>query len=311
MAAAERAARAARAAAYTARNANQLPGEIVLSLARATAGRPLAARFALAGVQGTIRFRGWQENTIAADALFEPPEGRTRVEADAADLRRVFAATLEFALSRFDRPENTVDWSKPGAASLVVSAIRPVTACYAAARASAWWSFPACRSRWGPPGALLATGETDCRRCSTSSASAKAAAGWFLDRMAEIDRRTRPHVPPCSCRVHALAGRPAFNAQRPAGQAVPGTVPLQRRGPAAGHRRWPRAARPRARLYRDIGLQDVRAATVPRPRGTTLWMSLGYAGFIGTVTAMNEKGLAIGEMGGRGEGQWDGIPMSS
>ena len=39
-------------------------------------------------------------------------------------------------------------------------------------------------------------------------------------------------------------------------------------------------------------------------------MSLGYAGFLGTVTAMNEKGLAIGEMGGRGDGQWDGVPMS-
>jgi hypothetical protein len=39
-------------------------------------------------------------------------------------------------------------------------------------------------------------------------------------------------------------------------------------------------------------------------------MSLGYAGFIGTVTAMNQRGLAIGEMGGRGEGQWDGKPMT-
>ena len=46
------------------------------------------------------------------------------------------------------------------------------------------------------------------------------------------------------------------------------------------------------------------------PEGRYTWMSLGYAGFIGTVTAMNEKGLAIGEMGGRGEGQWDGTPMS-
>ena len=25
---------------------------------------------------------------------------------------------------------------------------------------------------------------------------------------------------------------------------------------------------------------------------------------------MNERGLAVGEMGGRGEGQWDGVPMS-
>jgi hypothetical protein len=31
---------------------------------------------------------------------------------------------------------------------------------------------------------------------------------------------------------------------------------------------------------------------------------------VGTVTAMNEHGLAIGEMGGRGEGDWDGMPMS-
>jgi isopenicillin-N N-acyltransferase like protein len=31
---------------------------------------------------------------------------------------------------------------------------------------------------------------------------------------------------------------------------------------------------------------------------------------LGTVTAMNEKGLAMGEMGGRGEGKWDGLPMS-
>ena len=39
-------------------------------------------------------------------------------------------------------------------------------------------------------------------------------------------------------------------------------------------------------------------------------MTLGYAGFVGTVTAMNEKGLAIGEMGGGGQGHWDGVPMS-
>jgi hypothetical protein len=39
-------------------------------------------------------------------------------------------------------------------------------------------------------------------------------------------------------------------------------------------------------------------------------MTLGYTGFIGTVTAMNEKGLAIGEMGGGGQGLWDGMPMT-
>jgi hypothetical protein len=61
---------------------------------------------------------------------------------------------------------------------------------------------------------------------------------------------------------------------------------------------------------REIDLQEAAAVVVFMPEGHYKWMSLGYAGFIGTVTAMNEKGLAIGEMGGRGEGQWDGIPMS-
>jgi len=37
---------------------------------------------------------------------------------------------------------------------------------------------------------------------------------------------------------------------------------------------------------------------------------VSYAGLIGTVTAMNEKGLAMGEMGGGGQGKWDGLPMS-
>jgi hypothetical protein len=61
---------------------------------------------------------------------------------------------------------------------------------------------------------------------------------------------------------------------------------------------------------RNINLQSGACVQVFMPEGHHKWMSLGYAGFIGTVTAMNEKGLAIGEMGGRGEGDWDGVPMS-
>jgi hypothetical protein len=61
---------------------------------------------------------------------------------------------------------------------------------------------------------------------------------------------------------------------------------------------------------RDIRLQDAAVVTVFLPKDHNKWISHGYAGFIGTVTAMNEKGLAIGEMGGRGEGDWDGTPMS-
>ena len=48
------------------------------------------------------------------------------------------------------------------------------------------------------------------------------------------------------------------------------------------------------------------------PAGHNAWVSLGYAGIIGTVTAMNDKGVAIGEKGegNAGEGDWDGMPMT-
>ena len=61
---------------------------------------------------------------------------------------------------------------------------------------------------------------------------------------------------------------------------------------------------------RDIGLQENSAIIVYKPTGYRAWASVSYAGFVGTVTAMNEKGLTIGEMGGGGEGKWDGLPMA-
>ena len=32
---------------------------------------------------------------------------------------------------------------------------------------------------------------------------------------------------------------------------------------------------------------------------------------IGSVSGMNARGISLGEMGGRGEGQWDGVPMAT
>ena len=39
-------------------------------------------------------------------------------------------------------------------------------------------------------------------------------------------------------------------------------------------------------------------------------MNVTYAGFIGSVTGMNAEQVSIGEMGGRGLGHWDGVPMA-
>ncbi|MFW5653322.1 MAG: C45 family autoproteolytic acyltransferase/hydrolase [Planctomycetota bacterium] len=64
----------------------------------------------------------------------------------------------------------------------------------------------------------------------------------------------------------------------------------------------------------DIGLQDaaVTKFIIPTPEsGRRPFVSAGYAGFVGTVSGMNDAGIALGQMGGRGEGQWDGVPMAS
>ena len=136
---------------------------------------------------------------------------------------------------------------------------------------------------------------------------------WFMDRMAEIERRTLPHLPErfvveCDALSRAVGvssrdGRYAnlfperFHCS---GVAVRGKASLDG---SVVHARV-------LDYMRDIRLQDSAAVVVFMPEGRNAWMSLGYAGFIGTVTAMNDKGLAIGEMGGGGVGDWDGVPMS-
>ncbi len=61
---------------------------------------------------------------------------------------------------------------------------------------------------------------------------------------------------------------------------------------------------------KGVGLEQNACVIVVQPDQGHAWVNLGYAGFLGTVTAMNEKHVAIGEMGGRGEGNWDGKPMA-
>ena len=136
---------------------------------------------------------------------------------------------------------------------------------------------------------------------------------WYFSRMDEILRRTAPHTPPrfideCDAMSRAAGisvrdGRYAnffpemFHCS---GVAV--------RGKAS---KGGRVLHARVLDYmRDIDFQRYAYVTVYLPQARYRWMTLGIAGFIGTVTAMNEQGVAVGEMGGRGEGQWDGMPMS-
>lgn len=60
----------------------------------------------------------------------------------------------------------------------------------------------------------------------------------------------------------------------------------------------------------DWKLQEHAVLIVAEPDGGTPFANVSYAGFIGSVTGMNAKQVAIGEMGGGGFGHWDGVPMA-
>jgi isopenicillin-N N-acyltransferase like protein len=60
----------------------------------------------------------------------------------------------------------------------------------------------------------------------------------------------------------------------------------------------------------DWRLQEHAVLTVAEPRGKVPFVNITYAGFIGSVTGMNADRVSIGEMGGRGMGHWDGVPMA-
>jgi len=57
-------------------------------------------------------------------------------------------------------------------------------------------------------------------------------------------------------------------------------------------------------------LQGSAVLMVVKPEEKHAFVSVGYAGFIGSVTGMNEKKIAMGEIGGDGYGHWNGVPMA-
>lgn len=60
-----------------------------------------------------------------------------------------------------------------------------------------------------------------------------------------------------------------------------------------------------------IGLQDAATNFIVSVDGKIPFANVGYAGFTGSVSGMNDAQISLGEMGGRGEGKWDGVPMAT
>jgi isopenicillin-N N-acyltransferase like protein len=60
----------------------------------------------------------------------------------------------------------------------------------------------------------------------------------------------------------------------------------------------------------DWGLQDHAVIIVAEPEEGIPFVNISYAGFVGSVTGMNTQHVSIGEMGGGGLGNWEGVPMA-
>ncbi len=60
----------------------------------------------------------------------------------------------------------------------------------------------------------------------------------------------------------------------------------------------------------DWRLQEHAVLTIAEPDGKIPFANVTYAGFVGSVTGMNANQVSIGEMGGKGLGHWEGIPMA-
>ena len=60
----------------------------------------------------------------------------------------------------------------------------------------------------------------------------------------------------------------------------------------------------------EIGLQHAQVDFISHSAGNHATVNVGYAGFIGCVTGMNDAHISMGEMGGKGLGKWDGTPMA-
>jgi hypothetical protein len=136
---------------------------------------------------------------------------------------------------------------------------------------------------------------------------------WFIDDMRDAYQRLEPFIPErFQQEMAALADTTGFS---------PEEIRLTNVFPAlfhcSGFALFGEATQGGVLLHgrvldymTGIGLQHHAVVFVIQPEGANAFVNIGYAGFIGSVSGMNDKQVAFGEMGGRGEGDWDGMPMA-
>jgi len=136
---------------------------------------------------------------------------------------------------------------------------------------------------------------------------------WFLHVLRQARSRTWPFTPECYRREMAGLAK---------GSGLPeDVVQLANIFPeyfhCSGFAVWGKATQGGALYHgrvldymRDIGLQRQAVIFVCKPQPGHAFVNVGYAGFVGSVTGMNDQQVAVGEMGGGGVGDWDGLPMA-
>ncbi len=136
---------------------------------------------------------------------------------------------------------------------------------------------------------------------------------WFFGEIEQAHKRLAPHIPQRTYReVDALADAAGLTREETRlANFFPELFHCSGFALTAGATVDGRILHGRILDYlRGVGLEQCAVVAVHRPDQGHAWVNIGYAGFVGSVTAMNEKQISIGEMGGRGEGNWDGMPMA-
>jgi isopenicillin-N N-acyltransferase like protein len=135
----------------------------------------------------------------------------------------------------------------------------------------------------------------------------------FGDGIKEAWDRTSPHIPAkFKEEIKGMADATGLTAEQ-----VQELTIFPELFHCSGFAFWGKATADGALLHgrvldymRDVGLDKWALIIIQEPAGANAFVNVGYSGMVGSVTGMNAKKVAIGEMGGKGDGKWDGMPMT-
>ncbi|MGL6227543.1 MAG: C45 family autoproteolytic acyltransferase/hydrolase [Thermoguttaceae bacterium] len=273
------------------------------------------------GVNGAIdvKFNKIAYNVPQEAGMFDPPKGK-EFQVETEDLQRALSALLSFAIDKFNvqRMMKPLRWDTSDKEMVLLD--KTANGALFECQGKKIMFVEGTPEQMGTAqGTLL---KDDAKKLMdrviyvVGTGDSIASDRWFLDLLEEVDRRTKKYVDD-RYRVEAEALGKACGVN-PRNVYLGNLFPerfhcsgVAVRGKATGASDPKLVYHARVLDYMtDTLFQDKAVLQVFMPEGRNKWMSVGYAGFIGSVTAMNEKGLAIGEMGGGGGDAWDGMPFT-